>query len=93
MPKITGDLVEQAVLAFGVLFIVHHDCAICGEYVGYRIFDSSPYFDGNCDCSMYRSQPRPCDWQDIADWINQQPDSKRNRLLRQIGIETKQEAA
>lgn len=52
-------------------FIPHHDCAICGETVGWHPQDPDPWFDTGCGCGCgggghYDS------WENAFKWYNRE---------------------
>lgn len=49
-------------------FIPHHDCACCGEDVGWYTDGSEPYFDPSCGCGS--SGGRRDTWERVFKWYN-----------------------
>lgn len=68
----TGTEIKDLCQAKGISFIPHHECAICGESVGWYLFGCwPPYevaFSSACGCSDY-SSARPDTWESIAEWV------------------------
>ena len=58
-----------------ITFIPHHECAICGEYVGWYLFYRWPPFEvafsSSCGCSPYSYAKRD-EWESILNWITDQ---------------------
>lgn len=67
---VTADEVRDAAKAAGITRIDHHDCGLCGHMVYYAVHQGHLFFNGGCRCSW--EPPRPCSWQDAADYINMQ---------------------
>lgn len=67
---VTAEQVKEAVQKAGLTFVPHHDCPLCGHYVGYVINGDAISFQSGCGCSW--SPARPTSWQDAADHINRQ---------------------
>lgn len=53
----------------------HHACGACGSPVKYARQGEGIFFDSNCDCTYYWSEPQPKSWQDLYDFL-----SSQNRL-------------
>lgn len=49
-------------------FVPHHDCACCGQMVGWYVDGPTPYFDPSCDCGC--SQGHYGTWEDVFKWYN-----------------------
>lgn len=49
-------------------FIPHHDCAICGKFVGWYANEPYPYFDPSCDCGS--SDGHNETWENVFKWYN-----------------------
>lgn len=82
----TGQEIKDLCLEKGITFIPHHDCALCGEYVGWYLFGRwSPYevaYSGACGCTSFRDA-HPGTWDEIAEWVNG-PDGKLSDFYKQI---------
>lgn len=48
------------------VFVEHHKCGICDSPVGYLVINDTACFDSNCDCTAYKSSPRPIDAEELA---------------------------
>lgn len=85
---VTAMQVRDAAVKAGISKIDHHECGGCKYMTRYLISDDLLFFDPGCDCSRYgRSDPRPAQWQEAADWINMQTkDEHRDRLLKAFGL-------
>ncbi len=90
MRNVTGEEVKEAVLIADINHIENHSCSLCGEMTYYFVAGKELYFNSACDCSAYSkiAPPRPCSWQEVADWINMQskPESKIS-IAKQFGME------
>jgi len=88
MKNVTPEEVKAAALVAGITTVDHHDCGGCGVWVKYLIHEEQLYFDSNCGCSSYKTVPRPCDWDEAAEWINMQsnPES-RVSIAKQFGLD------
>lgn len=83
---VTAQQVKDAVIAAGVTEVLHHDCAVCGEWVRYIIHRENLYFVPSCGCS-WTPYPELREWQDAADWINMQTNENvRSELMKRFGI-------
>lgn len=57
-------------------WLPHHDCSACAQWVHYFMRDGHLYFDSNCGCTRFTSQPRLCSLNDIdhmvlqAGWVS-----------------------
>jgi len=40
-------------------------CSICSVPLYYFVHEGSLFFDSNCDCSSYCSDPKPSDWAEL----------------------------
>lgn len=51
-------------------FIPHHDCSLCGSFVGWVVSKDSlkPYFDPSCDCGG--SEGHYDTWEKVFKWYN-----------------------
>lgn len=49
-------------------FIPHHDCACCGEMVGWYANEPNPYFDSSCGCGSGGGHYDT--WEDVFKWYN-----------------------
>lgn len=71
--RVTPEQIRESVIKNNISWFPHHECAICGRWVGYRFFHY-PYevmFDSTCDCSSWKNL-WPRDWDDVAVYINMQ---------------------
>jgi len=62
-----SDPAKAKVLASGLNFVHHHNCAICGSPVGYEIIDDQPYFNSSCDCPPSGYPFRLVTWTEVAE--------------------------
>lgn len=69
---VTANEVQKAVIDNNINVIPHHECAICGEWVAYEVYNKQLFFNSNCGCSSFWSPVILCSWQDAADFINMQ---------------------
>lgn len=53
-----------------ITFIPHHDCSLCGEYVGWYLFfyPNEVVFTADCGCGSSYSYQEDS-WSNIIDWI------------------------
>ena len=49
-------------------FIPHHDCACCGEFVGWHVNEPNPWFDPSCGCSSGGGHYDT--WENVFKWYN-----------------------
>ena len=49
-------------------FIPHHDCGVCGAFVGWYANEPHPYFDPSCDCGS--SDGHNDTWENVFRWYN-----------------------
>lgn len=49
-------------------FIPHHDCACCGEMVGWHANEPNPWFDSSCDCGSGGGHYDT--WENVFKWYN-----------------------
>ena len=68
-----GEEIKELCLAKNIDFIPHHDCAICGEYVGWYLFGRWPPYEvaysGSCGCSFGCGSARRDTWESIAKFV------------------------
>ena len=84
---VTALEVCSACLAAGIKEIDHHTCSLCGYMTRYIVHNTRLYFDAGCDCPTGRSEPRFCEWQDAADWINMQSKPEiASKIAAKFGI-------
>jgi len=78
---VTAEQVKQAVMDAEIAYIPHHECGFCKCEVYYSVIDGNLFFNPSCGCAS--EPPRPCDWQEAADWINMQ---SNDNLLERFGL-------
>jgi len=71
--------VKEAVLKSGKTWIPHHDCSICGQYVGYHVINEDLYFSSSCGCGSSGVHPVP--WSEASEWINMQSTEDAKKLV------------
>lgn len=80
----TAKEVKDICLKKGITFIPHHDCALCGEFVGWNIqWNGVPYFDPSCGCGYGCGYDDT--WENVAEWIlddNGEPRGKYAEMLK-----------
>jgi hypothetical protein len=72
MKDVTGEEVRTAVLASGISRIDHHTCSICGCMTYYEVEGQELFFNPNCGCTKYFTEPYPRSWDNAAEFINMQ---------------------
>ena len=63
-------------------FIPHHECAICGEMVGYVVSQNAPlpYFDPSCDCCS--GGGHYASWGEVFKWYNYVFEKESDEAIR-----------
>ena len=49
-------------------FIPHHDCSICGAFIGWYPQEPNPFFDPSCDCGSGGGHFET--WETVFKWYN-----------------------
>lgn len=52
------------------------ECSICGTPVGYLIEKGHSFFASDCSCTSYDTPPRPCDIQQVRDFLKGKENDK-----------------
>ena len=61
-------------------WLPHHDCSLCGVWVGYPIHGDEVSFRSGCGCSW--SPSRPSSYGEIAEWLAmQRSDEMRDKIM------------
>lgn len=69
----TPNDIKELCRSNGIKFIPHHECAICGEQVGWYLFGRWPLpsyevaFDPSCGCGC--EEAFPSDWEEVFAWV------------------------
>jgi hypothetical protein len=64
-------------------FLPHHDCALCGVWVGYVVNGDEVWFRSSCGCSW--APERPSSFHEIAEWLAMQSsDEIRDGMVAQM---------
>lgn len=86
----TTNEIKEICIKKGITFIPHHDCALCGVYVGWRIYGPDDvFFDPSCGCGC--SMPHRETWDDVAKWVlkrNGTPHDEYEEILKDIAVAT-----
>lgn len=83
----TGEQCKLSMVTHNIHQVPHHDCGGCGEWVSYVRVNNSLFFDSNCDCTCYRTQPEERSWDDLADFINRCSGPAHSRLVKAVGLD------
>lgn len=49
-------------------FIPHHDCSICGAFIGWYSQEPNPFFDPSCYCGSGGGHYET--WENVFKWYN-----------------------
>lgn len=82
---VSGDQIKATMIDQNIRYVQHHACSICDEFVYFVREGDHLFFDSSCGCAQ--SNPTPRDWNDAAEWINEQtnPDYQVE-LLKRFGF-------
>lgn len=83
----TGEQCKLSMVTHNIHQVPHHDCGGCGEWVSYVRVNNNLFFDSNCDCTRYHTQPEERSWNDLADFINRCSDPAHSRLVKAVGLD------
>lgn len=92
MNDVTADQVKAAMIAAELTWIAILECSICGTPIGYVRQGEQLFFNSNCDCVRYRSEPEPKSWEDVAYLINRQNEEWKPKIASLFGIKQDQKS-
>lgn len=92
----TVEEIKNQIRNKNITYIATRECSICGCVIGFEINDGHPFFDSNCDCTSFWSDPQHKTWQEVADFFNcNQPENNPNisvefinKLNKSFGFES-----
>ena len=70
----TAEQVKEAIAINNIRIVPIRDCSLCGYELSYRFANDKVYFDSGCDCVSYYSPPQERSWQELANYLNNNPD-------------------
>jgi hypothetical protein len=85
---VTGEQVKKAMMAANVQSVEIRRCSICNSPLFYDRKGEYLFFDSNCDCTSFYSEPQLKDWESVAELINVQSNPEyKKELAQKFGIE------
>lgn len=89
MKKLTAEELKEMAQKNGVTRIIERKCSICGHPIGWIISEGKLYFDSNCDCVSYRSQPIEETWEYFVERYNNATDLNNVEYINFINSQLK----
>lgn len=84
---VTEIEIKEAMIAADITRVNHHECGICGQMTAYLREGENLFFDSNCRCSSYDSEPGYRSWESVAQWVNIQREGEfKEQLKASFGI-------
>ena len=74
-------------------FVPHHDCACCGQMVGWYVDRPTPFFDPSCDCGCGFSQGHYDTWENVFKWFNSVFEKESDQAVNEEWQRLKQESS
>lgn len=84
---ITGVEIREAIIKHKVVSIHTRSCSICDHALRYLFKRDRVFYDSNCDCTTFYTDPEPRTWDSVAFTYNNMSQELKDKIKIQLHLE------